>query len=138
MRRLLLFLTALSSSLAFGADAAPSTAEMKDKLHAVIRQQLEAFRQNDYEKAYVFATDGIRSQFPLSAFEKMVRTGYPLIAHSTEVVFGIALDDGERAVVSVRITAGSESALYQYLLERNGDEWRIAGVEKVDEKKALI
>ena len=107
----------------------PSTPAMKEKLHAVIRGQLEAFRKDDYAAAYKFAAAGIREQFPLAAFETMVKSNYPAIAKSEEAVFGLTLDDGEKAAVNVRVVGPKhESVSYQYLLERDGDDWRIGGV----------
>jgi hypothetical protein len=138
MRRALLLALAMVPLRLVGEDATTSSPAMKEKLQAVIRQQLEAFRRNDYAAAYTFAASAIRAQFPMQAFEKMVRTGYPLIAKSTDVSFGISLDDGERAVVTVRITAGEKAETYQYLLERDGDDWRIGGVEKLDERSTVI
>src|SRR5437868_7147292 len=103
-------------------EAKPSTPEMKEKLHTVIRGQLAAFRKDDFAAAYKFAAAGIRDQFPLAAFEAMVKTSYPEIAKNTDAVFGLTLDDGEKAVVNVRVVgAKEESVSYQYLLEKDGD-----------------
>ena len=46
-------------------------------------QQLEALRRDDYTAAYTFAAEAIREMFDLSAFERMVRSGYPEIARSS-------------------------------------------------------
>lgn len=137
-RALVVLLAAMLPSPGQSADVAASAPEMKEILHSVIRQQLEAFRRNDYAAAYEFAAEGIRKQFPVDAFERMVRTGYPLIAQSTDVRFGLTLDNGDRAVVTVRVIAGEKSTSYHYLLERSGSEWRIAGVQKLDEKATVI
>src|SRR5688572_27500748 len=128
--------------LATGLNAAepqPSTPEVKDKIHAVIRQQMEAFRKDDFAGAYKFAAKGIRDAFPVEAFEKMVRSSYPLIPKSTEEVFGLTLDDGKRAAVTVRVVGkDKQSESYQYLLEHDGETWRIAGVTAVEEKSETI
>ena len=63
------------------------------------------------------------------ACETMVKSNYPAIAKSEEAVFGLTLDDGEKAAVNVRVVGPKhESVSYQYLLERDGDDWRIGGV----------
>jgi len=130
---------ALFGSLVRAGEMNPSTPSMKETLHSVIRQQLEAFRRKDFDGAYKFAAKGIKDQFPATDFETMVRKGYPLIAESTDAVFGITLDDGERAVVSVRVIGKEkQSASFQYLLERNGSDWRIAGVFEQEEKSETI
>ena len=122
-----------------GDESKPSSDAMKEKLHGVIRSQLEAFRRDDYAGAYVFAAPGIKSQFPADAFEKMVRLSYPLIAKSTDATFGLTIDDGKSAVVTVRVVGTEKKAAsYQYLLERVGDDWRIAGVYAIDESTTQI
>jgi len=130
-RRFLLVLLAMGPLLASAGEPVPSTPAMKEKFHAVIRQQLEAFRRGDYASAYGFAAPGIKAQFPLAAFTEMVRRGYPIIAKSNDVSFGLALDDGERAVVTVYVAAPDDTATFQYLLERHEEEWRIAGVQEL-------
>lgn len=138
-RALLPVLLAAFGSFAAAGELNPSTAPMKEKLHAVIRQQLEAFRRDDFAGAYKFAAQGIKDQFPVAEFEAMVRKGYPIIAASTDAIFGITLDDGERAVVSVRVIGKEkQSGNFQYLLERSGDQWRIAGVFEHEEKSDTI
>ena len=131
MHRLLIpvWLAILASCALAADEAKPSTPAMKEKLHAVIRGQLEAFRKDDFAGAYKFAAAGIREQFPLAAFETMVKSNYPAIAKSEDAVFGLTLDDGDKAVVNVRVVGPKqESVSYQYLLERDGEDWRISGV----------
>jgi hypothetical protein len=141
MQRLLFlaWLAVLAPCAGTAAEAKASTPEMKDKLHAVIRGQLTAFRKDDFAGAYKFAAASIREQFPLYAFETMVKNSYPAIAKNTDAVFGLTLDDGEKAVVNVRIVGPKdESVSYQYLLERDGEDWRIGGVFVLkDEAKAI-
>jgi hypothetical protein len=138
-RALLFIFLALLNCFARAGEMSPSTDSMKETLQAVVRQQLEAFRRNDFSGAYKFAAKGIKDQFPLAEFETMVRKGYPLIAASTDAVFGLTLDDGDRAVVSVRVFGKEKlSASFQYLLERNGADWRIAGVFEQHEKTETI
>jgi hypothetical protein len=139
MHRALLPLFLAFASVAVAAEMNPSTAPMKEKLHAVIRQQLESFRRGDFAGAYKFAAKGIKDQFPAAEFETMVRKGYPVIAASTDAVFGITLDDGDRAMVSVRVIGKEkQSQSFQYLLERSGNDWLIAGVFEVQEKTETI
>jgi hypothetical protein len=51
-----------------------------------IMKQLEAFRRDDYDAAYVFASTEIKQMFDRQAFERMVKGGYPEIAQSTFAV----------------------------------------------------
>ena len=92
------------------------------------------------QRARDLAAKGIKDQFPLADFETMVRKGYPMIATSTDAIFGLTMDDGDRAVVAVRVIGkDKQSSNFQYLLERNGTDWRIAGVfEQQPEKSEPI
>ena len=130
--RRFLILTWLACSLphALGDDGLkPSETKMKSALHAVIAQQLEAFRVGDYAAAYVFADAAIKSMFPLERFEQMVKSGFPIIAHSASAKFGLTFDNGDDAVVNVRVFGADRPSVdYQYTLRRDGEVWRITGV----------
>ncbi len=105
---------------------------VKTELKAVIDGQLAAFRANDYPKAFTFASAMIQSMFAPEEFEKMVKTAYPIIAHSVSTEYGVMFDTGEDAVVNVRVqNAGKQSVEYQYLLKKEGDGWKINGVSEV-------
>jgi len=130
-RWILLFILLLCPvARSLGADdLKPSDMPIKDALHTVIDSQLAAFRRDDYAAAYVFADRAIKSQVSLEGFEKMVKAGYPAIAHSTSVKFGLAFDNGDDAVINVRVfSAKVEPVDYQYTLRRDGENWRITGV----------
>jgi hypothetical protein len=128
--RCLILSLLLVGMAALGADGLkPSEMKTRDALHAVITAQLDAFRKDDYAGAYVFADGAIKNQFPLENFERMVRTGYPAIAHSTSAKCGLSFDNGDEAVVNVRVfSANREPIDYQYTLRRDGADWRITGV----------
>ncbi len=129
-RFLALALLAFCSCLAWGNDGMkPSEMKTRDSLHAVISGQLAAFRAGDFATAYGFADRDIKLQFPLERFEQMVKTGYPVIAHSVSAKFGLTFDNGDEAVVNVRVMAADDQSVsYQYMLRRNGENWRITGV----------
>jgi Domain of unknown function (DUF4864) len=101
-------------------------------LTEVIEQQLAAFRQNDFPKAYQFAAASLKSNLPLPSFERMVRHTYPLIAQSRSAQFGVIVDNGRQALVNVSITGESgQLRHYQYLLQFENGAWRIFGVTEV-------
>jgi hypothetical protein len=110
----------------------PSTDAVKKELTDIIDAQLAAFRTDDYAKAYGFAASSVREMFPPAAFESMVRTGYPVIAHSTRAFYGLTFDTGEEAVVNVRIEdAARNRGEFQYLLKKEGGAWKINGVSQL-------
>ncbi|HEY7653711.1 MAG TPA: DUF4864 domain-containing protein [Methylomirabilota bacterium] len=92
-------------------------------------RQLEAFRRDDYDTAYTFASEEIQAQFDRQSFEAMVRRGYPEIARSIVAdVIGMELQPGGRAYVTVRIRGANGQtieALYELVWQ---DAWKIDGV----------
>ena len=112
--------------------AHPASEPVKKLLTAVIEGQLAAFRANDYAKAFTFASTDIQGMFAPEDFEKMVKTAYPVIAHSVSTEYGIMFDTGEQAVVNVRIKDGDKKDVeYQYLLKKEAGDWKINGVSEV-------
>jgi len=92
-------------------------------------KQLEAFRRDDFDTAFTFASGMIRAQFDRPAFEAMVRRGYPEIARSTfAAVTRTELESPGLAYVTVKIRGANGQAveaLYEMIWE---DGWRINGV----------
>ena len=92
-------------------------------------KQLEAFRKNDFDTAFTFASVMIHAQFDRPSFETMVRRGYPEIAHSTFAsVVKTELESDGVAYVTVKIRGSNGQnieALYEMVWE---DDWKINGV----------
>ena len=102
---------------------------MKEAIQSVVTQQLAAFRAGDFKAAYVFADRGLKDVYTLEMFEKMVRAGYPEIAQNASGRCGLTFDNGDEAVVNVRVFDKAGEALdFQYTLRRAGETWRITAV----------
>ena len=109
-----------------------SEGDVESDLKGVIEGQLAAFRKDDYPEAYKFAASAIQEQFPLPAFERMVKQAYPAIAQSSSTQFGVILDNGKQAVVNVTVVGASgRTHRYQYILQREAAGWKIGGVTEV-------
>jgi hypothetical protein len=84
-------------------------------------RQLDAFRRNDYDTAYAFASSEIQRLFDRQAFERMVRTGYPEIADSVRahVASTRAMPNGTiYLVLKIRGANGQHvEALYEIVRE---------------------
>ena len=95
-----------------------------------VMQQLEAFRRDDYDTAYTFASAKVRQIFDRRAFEQMVKRGYPEIARSTLAVAAesqVTRDGHVFLRVKVRGANGnSVEAVYDMI--REGGSWKINGV----------
>ena len=132
LRRLFLVFLAFISWPLFvsaGDGLKPSEDKTKEAMQKVISSQLEAFRADNYDAAYVFADLAIRRLYPVQMFERMVKRGYPMIAHSVSASFGLSLDNGDEATINVRITGPDHQAeTYQYQLRLEGVNWKIMGV----------
>jgi len=117
--------------LALSATSASAQADRSDAKTAAVPvvQQLEAFRRNDFDTAFTFASGTIHAQFDRRDFEIMVRRGYPEIAKSTfAAVTKTLLESPGLAYVTVKIRGAngqSIEALYELVWE-NG--WKINGV----------
>ena len=120
-----LALTTLAAGVGFAQPDKDATAPAQP-----VMQQLEAFRRDDYDSAYTFASDEIKTLFDRQAFERMVKTGYPEIARSTYALVTetrVALDGHVYLTVKIRGANGnSVEAIYEMVWENSG--WRINGV----------
>jgi hypothetical protein len=96
----------------------------------VVMRQLQAFREDDYDRAYTFAATVIQQAFDRAAFERMVRIGYPEIARSAHAVVTkheTTVDD--RRYITLRILGTNGIRIVAiYELVREGTDWRISGV----------
>jgi hypothetical protein len=121
-----LFLMLLLRSLVFADDGRTVIMEVRD----IISSQIDAFRKNDVKKAYTFAAPNIQSQYPNpEVFGFMVRNGYPVIWRPKSFKFTEFKDFGDRCIQRVLFQSYNGSLeSYDYILEKNGDFWRIAGV----------
>ena len=117
--------TLVVPAAAFGQTGPDATAAAEP-----IMKQLEAFRRDDYDTAYAFASAEIRQMFDRASFERMVRSGYPEIARSTFALISRseASPDGHVHIrVRVRGANGNGvEALYDMVWEDGS--WRINGV----------
>jgi hypothetical protein len=106
---------------------------VRKEVLVVIEGQLAAFRAGDADRAYAYAAQGFQAQTSPRRFASMVRSGYPEIWTNARAEFGLVRDDGERATTTARVFAkDGTSALYDYILLKEDDVWRIAGVLRHD------
>lgn len=124
-------LVALLASLApvVAAGAAWGQLDLKAAAETVLAQ-LDAFRRDDYDAAYAFASESIHQIFDRAGFERMVRTGYPEIARSRSAAVehaAIAPDGHAYLILKISGTNGGRiEAIYDMIWE-NG-RWKITGV----------
>lgn len=128
MRRIALGLALLLLPLCAAAWAQAEKSSAKAAAEPVVKQ-LEAFRRDDYDTAYTFASEEIQTRFDRPTFEAMVRGGYPEIARSTFAsVTGTELRPDGSAFVTIKIRGANGQtveALYELVWQ---GAWKINGV----------
>ncbi len=138
MKRSILGVLALLLAVCAPAWAQPGNSDAKSAAEPVVKQ-LEAFRRNDYDAAFTFASGMIHGQFDRQDFETMVRHGYPEIARSAfAAVVKTELDSPGLAYVTVKIRGAngqSIEALYELVWE---DGWKINGVATRPDAAGII
>jgi hypothetical protein len=99
---------------------------------SVIEGQLDAFRAGDDERAYSFASPGIRQIFPTrDLFMSMVMNAYRPVWRPQSHVFGPARAIDGSTVVQTLHVIGPDGREYEavYTLQRQADGlWKIAAV----------
>lgn len=123
-------LVALALSLPLAATG-PANAD-ENAARDTITEQLESFLARDFERAYGYASEGIKRIYPtLDGFMTMVERGYLPVLRPGNYAFGRAdrMADG-RIIQEVLIRApdGSDwTAVYYMELQEDGT-WRVDGV----------
>lgn len=108
---------------------------VRAEIVASVEGQLAAFREGEMGKAYAYASTVLQMQTPIRRFVQLVRQGYPEIWANARVEFGLVRDDGRQATVTARVfTQNGSSAVYDYVLVKEEDFWRIAGVLRHEAK----
>lgn len=127
-RRWILFtaLALLASPLRAADVPAPAAAAIR----SLIESQLAAFRADDAERAFSYASPSIRTQFGDAAtFMAMVRSGYPVVYRPASVAFLLPEGSGAEVIQRVRLTDANGAAwMAIYTVQRQPDKsWRING-----------
>lgn len=108
---------------------------VKAEIVAAIEGQLAAFRAGEAGKAYAYASVNLQLQMPVRSFARLVRESYPEIWANTRVEFGLVRDNGRLATLAARVFAkDGTSAVYDYVMAKEEDVWRIAGVLRHETK----
>jgi hypothetical protein len=130
-------LSRLSFVFALWAGAARAEVPAPDQkaIQDVIAGQIEAFRRDDGDRAFAFATPELQAMFgSVERFMGMVRNGYQPVYRPREFVFGGAEDLGD-AVQQEMPVIGPDGRAYVavYTMERDAaGKWRIGGCRLVE------
>jgi hypothetical protein len=126
----LIALLGLMVAFAGNARAQEPTAADRAAIRNVIQQQIEAFRRDDGEAAFGFASPAIRSMFGVSdVFMDMVRSGYRPVYRPRTFEFGALVTlDGKPAQKVDIIGPDGQPVVALYVMTQLPDgSWRIDG-----------
>ena len=123
-------LSALLLSLSLLATPAALRAGTGAEIRAVIEAQIDAFRRDDWDAAFAFASPSIRSMFRTAdRFGGMVRSGYPMVWRPVRVEAG-PLEAGPNGPVQLMYLEDHKGILHvaAYEMKLVDGTWRINGV----------
>ena len=105
-------------------------ADESEMVRTTISSQIEAFKENNIEKAFTFAAPNIQAQFSNpEVFGLMVKNGYPIIWRPKSFKFTKFQDLGNQSIQRVLFQShDGRLKTYDYILEKYDDLWKIAGV----------
>jgi hypothetical protein len=97
-------------------------------LYAVVYDQFNALRAEDYSLAYERASNDFQRKFDVAKFAELIRGDYARIARAERVEFGQVMCRGGHAMVHVFFidTNGTVTPCFYSLLYED-EQWKISG-----------
>lgn len=116
--------------LGLATPGAQAQGAAEDAIRDVIARQIEAFKADDFETAFDFASPAIKRMFGTpDRFGQMVQSGYPMVWRPATVRFaGLAPGRGTMIQGVVITDAAGGVHLVEYHMIEDADGWRINGV----------
>ncbi|MEM1234031.1 MAG: DUF4864 domain-containing protein [Pseudomonadota bacterium] len=104
-------------------------------IQATISGQMEAFRADDFERAFSFAAPNIKGMFGTAErFGSMVRNGYPMVWRNTNVRYLELRELGGRMWQMVQVEDQDGGFHYlDYLMVETENGWQIGAVQFLPE-----
>ena len=130
MFRLLALVALLAATPALAQNQSNLPATEKRAIRTVIESQMNAFRSDDGERAFGYASPYVRGLFRTpDNFMSMVRNGYQPVYRPRDVRFGDLVDIDTTLVQKVYVTGpDGRQVLALYVMEQQADgTWRING-----------
>ena len=106
------------------------TIDEENEIKSIVNQQLEAFKNDDFEKAYSFASPTIKKIFSSpEVFRKMVIGGYQAVYRPQSIKIGsVEIIKGVATLKVYLVDPNGEFVTANYLMEQQEDgEWLIGG-----------
>ena len=122
----------MTLALIFGLSGAAQA--QSDQIEATIGAQIEAFKADDFDTAFTYASPNIQRLFQTpDNFGRMVRGGYPMVWRPAEVTYLDLADIGGFLFQRVQIRDG-EGRLHflEYQMIETPEGWKINGVRLLE------
>lgn len=107
----------------------------ESRIEAVITAQIEAFKMDDFETAFQFASPTIQGVFGTpERFGMMVRNGFPMVWRPSSVEYLETIEEAPFVYQKVRIR--DEKGIYftlAYQMVETPNGWQINGVQFVED-----
>lgn len=104
------------------------------EIEGTINSQFEAFKADDFDTAFTYATPGLQQMFQTPQnFQRMVTQGYPMVRRPAEVRYLELRERGGDMWQKVQITdAKGFTHILDYKMEQTDMGWRIGAVQILD------
>ncbi|WP_397542366.1 DUF4864 domain-containing protein [Roseovarius salis] len=105
-------------------------AAANEDIQRVISEQIDAFQQDDFERAFTYASPTIRRLFRTpERFGQMVRQGYPMVWRPAEVEF-LSVEQRPRGLWQNVLIRDGDGALHilEYQMVQDRGRWLINAV----------
>ena len=121
----------LAILLMIGLTGPLSAQSAADPITDVIQNQIDAFQDDDFARAFSFASPAIKRMFGSpDRFGTMVRQGYPMVWRPADVQYLDQRPENGRVYQKVLITDGQGVPhLLEYQMIETTDGWQINGVQ---------
>lgn len=109
-------------------------AAQQTEIEGTISSQIEAFKSDDFDTAFTFASPNLQMMFQSPEnFRRMVTESYPMVWRPAEVRYLDLREYGGSMFQKVQITDGKGFVhLLLYQMIQTDDGWRIASVQMLD------
>ncbi len=127
-------LIAMLGGLLMSVFLAVTATAQQAEIERTITSQLEAFKVDDFEQAFTYATPTLQRLFKTPQnFERMVTQGYPMVWRPAEVTYLELAEQRGALIQKVQIVdAKGFKHLLAYRMIKTDAGWRIGGVQILD------
>ncbi|WP_299872947.1 DUF4864 domain-containing protein [uncultured Sulfitobacter sp.] len=127
-------LIAMLGGLLMSVFLAVTATAQQAEIEGTITSQLEAFKVDDFEQAFTYATPTLQRLFKTPQnFERMVTQGYPMVWRPAEVTYLELAEQRGALIQKVQIVdAKGFKHLLAYRMIKTDAGWRIGGVQILD------